>query len=424
MTRRYLLGLIAILLIASVAFACGSNDNGDDGAPQETFAFGLAAETVASAGDADSISAIDFAPDGRIFYAEQFNGTIRVVNADGTLQTQPFAQIDDVADWLGQDWGLTGLAVDPDFETNHYVYAFYTQYLRTVSVNRDDGTTADHDVGQPVLIRFTEANGVGGDMTVISQDFPESDEEKPGYNLNGEIHFGPDGFLYASLGDYDLFEKAPGVIQNPGSPIGSLLRLNKEDGSAAAGNPLEGDENADPRVFAYGFREPFAFTFAPDGTIYGNDNTTVSCEELNVIEAGQYYGWPEMGAFPFDNCSIAPGQQPIYNFTREGLNPNEFLSYVEVSGLSYLQNSPYAQLTDGLLVCESHKSIGDSPGILRRLVIDGGQVTSSDVVTNTCGGDVRVAPDGTIYYATTTELRKLVESGEPGAPTQAAPSLQ
>jgi glucose/arabinose dehydrogenase len=424
MTRRYLIGIIAALLVASVAFACGDEDNGgDDGTPQETFSFGLAAETIASAGDADNVSAIAFAPDGRMFYAEQFKGTIRVVNADGTLQEQPFTQIQ-VADWLGQDWGLTGLALDPEFADNHYVYAFYTKYLRTVDVTQQDGTTSPQDIGQPVLVRFTEANGLAGETTVITDDFPETDEEHAGYNVNGEIHFGPDGFLYASLGDYDLFEKAPGVIQNSGSPIGSLLRLNKEDGSAAAGNPLEGDENADTRIFAWGFREPFAFTFAPDGTIYGNDNTTVSCEELNVIEAGEYYGWPEMGGFPFADCAAAPGQQPIYNLSREGLNPGDFLSYTETSGLSFLENSPYASLPNGLLVCESHKSIPESNGALRILTIDGGTVTSSEIVTDLCGGEVTAGPDGTVYYATTNELRKLVDSDEPRPPDQVAPSLQ
>ncbi|HUF53645.1 MAG TPA: PQQ-dependent sugar dehydrogenase [Dehalococcoidia bacterium] len=420
MSRLHIVGIIAILLVAAVAFACGDDDNGGGPEP-ETFGFGLEAQTIASGADAERISAIAIAPDGRIFYAEQLKGTIRVVNADGTLQPEPFTQIE-VADWLGQDWGLTGLALDPDFEDNHYVYAFYTEFVRTISFTRTDGTEAEHDVGQPVLVRFTEADGVADETEVISQEFPESDEEKPGYNLNGEIHFGPDGFLYASLGDYDLFEKAPGVIQNPGSPIGSLLRLNKEDGSAAEGNPLDGEEQADTRIYAYGFREPFSFTFAPDGTLYANDNTTVSCEELNVIEAGLYYGWPEMGGFPFADCGAAPGEQPVYNFAREGLNPGDFLAYAEVSGFAYLEDSSYALLTDGLLVCESHKSIPESDGVLRTLTIENGAVTASELIASSCGGDVRVGPDGSVYYATATELRKLVDSDDPRPPDQTAPS--
>jgi glucose/arabinose dehydrogenase len=418
MMQRCLPALLAVLLAAAIGTACGGDD--DDG--EDQLAFGLVAETVVSGGLADNVSAIAFAPDGRMFFAEQIKGTIRIVNADGTLQEEPFTQIQ-VADWLQQDWGLTGLAIDPDFSENHYVYAFYTKFLRTFDFTREDGSISEHDIGQPVIVRFTEANGVAEDTTVVTEDFPETDEEKPGYNVNGELHFGPDGFLYASMGDYDLFEKAPGVIQNPGSPIGKLLRLDKETGEAADDNPLVGEDLADPRVYAYGFREPFPFTWGPDDTLYGTDNTTVSCEELNIIEPGEYYGWPEMGSFPFDDCDVAPGVQPVHHFSREGLAPENFLSWVEVSGLAYLAGSPYTQLTDSLMVCESHKS-GDDPsaGVLRRLVIENGAVTASEVIDDVCGGHVAIGPDGLIYYTTVNEIRRLVDSGEPVPPDQGAPS--
>ncbi len=415
MKRRYLLGIIVVLLGGLAAFACGGD--GDSGG--EELAFGLRTETVVADGLADSVSAIAFAPDGRIFFAEQFKGTIRIINADGTLQPEPFTQIV-VADWLGQDWGLTGLALDPDFATNHFVYAFYTEFLRTVSVTRDDGELAEHDVARPKLVRMTETNGRAQDLTVISEDFPETSDLAPGYNANGEVHFGPDGYLYASVGDYDLFDKDADVITDLGTPVGKLLRMTK-DGEAATGNPFEDDQTADPRIFAYGFREPFPFTFSATGSTYGSDNTTISCEELNVIEADGYYGWPEMGGFPFDNCLAAPGSQAIHLFSREGLEPNAFVSFVEVSGLSFLSNSPYALLGDSLIVCESQKGAAadgsHTDGVLRALTISGGQVTASEVIVKSCFGEARVAPDGTVYYATRTELRRLVDD-----PAQLAPN--
>ncbi|MCH7953155.1 MAG: PQQ-dependent sugar dehydrogenase [Chloroflexi bacterium] len=408
MKRRYLLGIIVLLIGGLAALACGDDNGGSSG---EEFAFGLRAETVVADGLADDVSAIAFAPDGRIFFAEQFKGTIRIINADGTLQPEPFTQIV-VADWLLQDWGLTGLALDPDFATNHFVYAFYTEFLRTVSIPRDDGEPAEHDVARPKLVRMTEVNGRSQDLTVISEDFPETSDLAPGYNANGELHFGPDGFLYASVGDYDLFDKTPDLITDLGTPVGKLLRMTKA-GAAAPGNPFENDQTADARIFAYGFREPFPFTFSATGAIYGTDNTTISCEELNVIEAGGYYGWPEMGAFPFDDCLAAPGNQAIHHFSREGLEPNAFISFVEVSALSFLSNSPYDLLGDSLIVCESQKGAAadgtNTDGVLRSLTLSGEQVTGSEVITNSCFGEARVAPDGIVYYATRTEVRMLVD---------------
>ncbi len=406
MKRRYLLGIIVLLLGGLAAFACGDDDGGG-----EKFAFGLRAETVVADGFADNVSAVAFAPDGRIFFAEQLKGTIRIVNADGTLQPEPFTQIF-VADWLQLDWGLTGLALDPDFSTNHYVYAFYTEYIRTVSFTDEDGSPKEHDIGQPKIVRLTEVDGRSQELTLISEDFPETSDLAPGYNANGELHFGPDGLLYASVGDYDLFDKNTGEITNLGTPIGKLLRMTS-DGAAATGNPFEDDATADPRIFAYGFREPFPFTFSPTGSVLGTDNTTISCEELNSIQAGAYYGWPEMGGFPFDNCLAAPGDQAIHRFSRAGLEPEAFVSFVEVSGLSFLSNSPYELLGDSLIVCESQKSAAAdqslSEGVLRALTITDGQVTASEVIVNSCFGETRVAPDGTIYYATRTELRRLVD---------------
>lgn len=397
-----------ILLLAAFALACG-DDSGEGGAETVTYAFGLDSQVIASGGFADNVSAIEVAPDGRIFFAEQYKGTVRIMNTDGTMQTAPFTQVL-VADWLGLDWGLTGLALDPDFENNHYVYLFYTEPVRTATYE-ENGATVEHPVARPRIVRFTEVNGAATEETLISDNFPETSERHPGFNANGEIHFGPDGLLYASVGDYDLFQDQPDVITDPSTPIGKLLRMNP-DGSPAAGNPFEGEEGADTRVYAYGFREPFSFTFSPDGTIYGNDNTTVSCEELNIIEAGANYGWPQMGEFPYADCSVGPGEQPIFHFTREGQAPGSFLSFVEVSAMAFLEGSAYPGLSDGLIVCESQRSPVNNVttrGVLRRLTLSSErEVALSEQIVNDCKGGMTVH-NGEIYYANSNELRKLVQ---------------
>jgi glucose/arabinose dehydrogenase len=400
-----------LLLPLLAALACGSGSNG------EKMPFGLASQVVAAA---PRVSEIAFAPDGRIFLAEQLTGNIRIISADGQLQDEPFAHLD-VATYLEQlDWGLTGLALDPQFATNHYVYAFYMEPVS--SSQPPEGPTA-----RPKIIRFTERNGKGTEETVISDDFPVTPREHPGYNGSGKIHFGPDGYLYASIGDYD-YPPEESMARNISTPIGKLLRIDPKDGSAPPGSPLAGEPAADQRVFAYGFREPFPFTFHPDtGAIYGTDNTTVSCEELNVIVAGKDYGWPDVGQFPYSDCSAGGHEQAIYHLAREGKQPGDFLSFVEVSGLAFVPATQYPQMGASLLVCESQRSEVEgqrTPGVLRRLVLGGAagrEVTASDIIVRDCKGAVAVSPDGFVYYANDTEVRKLVTAGVGNAPAGVSP---
>jgi glucose/arabinose dehydrogenase len=366
---------VALSALLSLVTACGNGGN----------PFGVKSEPVTAA---DRAAAMAFAPDGRLFHAEQLTGNIRVLTPEGELLEEPFAHVD-VAVYL--EWGLTGLALDPDFETNHYVYAFFTEPV-----------DPDTPIGRPVVVRFTEEDGRGVDREVVADDLPETLPAAPGFNASGSIHFGPDGFLYASLGDYDT----PQLVQDLSTPEGKMLRVDKEDGSPAPQNPLVGNPEADPRIFAYGFREPFDFAFHPEtGQIYGSDNTPVSCEELNLIESGANYGWPDIGEFPFPDCQAGEGTKAIHFFAQEEMQPGDFLSFVVVSGLEFASGDVYPLLGDSLLVCESETRL------MRRLVLSEAnfdQVTAGDVIVEDCALDIAVSPDGIVYYSNETEIRRLV----------------
>jgi glucose/arabinose dehydrogenase len=376
---------LSSLLLLLMASACGGE--------KEENPFGLESEIVAPIGLADALA---FAPDGRLFWADHWGGDVRVITADGKLLEDPVISFDVAA---GHQWGLTGLALDPDFETNHYIYAYYTEI-------RDPGpplTTA------PVVVRFTEKNNLGADPKIIVSDLPDTDPDRP-YNANGNIRFGPDGFLYITVGDYDVPHRTGArgkdLPQDLSTPIGKMLRVSKEDGSAPSDNPFVDDPDADPRIFAYGFHEPFDFTFAPQtGDIYGSDNTGVTCEELNLVEGGANYGWPKAGEWPYNNC-LAAGKTPaIHLFAKEGMEPGDFLSVVSVRGLEFISGDTYPLLGDGLLVCEG------GTGLMRLLTFGGpnsDEVASDDVVVDNCGRDIAISPDGLIYYSNETEIRRLV----------------
>ena len=376
--------LVSLFLAAS---ACGGD--GEDNP------FGVESEVITNIGLAD---ALDFAPDGRLFWADHWGGNVRVVTADGQLLEDPVITFDIAA---GPSWGFTGLALDPDFESNHYIYTYFTE-LR------------EPDPPRPVVVRFTETNNTGADPKVIVGDLPDVDPEHP-FNANGRIGFGPDGYLYITVGDYDTpRETGPQgkeLAQDLGTPKGKILRVNKEDGSAPADNPFVDDPDADPRIFAYGFRKNFHFTFHPQtGQLYGSDNTSVTCEELNLIESGANYGWPDAGEWAYFDC-LAAGKTPaIHLFAQEGMEPGDFLSTVGIQGMTFVSGDVYPTLEDGLIVCDQENS-------MRLLKLSGAnldEVDSEEIVTNDCAAAVTISPDGIIYYSNEREIRRLV-------PLEAAP---
>jgi glucose/arabinose dehydrogenase len=403
-TAAFLITLpIALLAFTS---ACESGDSGTSApsdtpppTPVPTPAFGLKSELVTPATD---VAAMAFAPDGRLFYAEQYTGDIRIISADGTPVPEPFAHLD-VAVWLTfakTDWGLTGLALDPDFATNGYVYAFYSDLMES---------DPSRPIARPKLVRLTDQANRGVDVQTITQEFPETFLDMQGFRANGSIHFGPDGFLYLTMGDYDQHNRnGPNGVpysQDLSSPLGKMLRVKKEDGSGADDNPFVNEPGSDPRVFALGFGEANDFTFHPEtGGIFSSDGTE-SCEELNLIQPGGNYGFPPAGDFPYPDCTSDEHINGIHFLARPGMEAGQFQSGVGVGGLMFVSAANYPVLGDSLLLCERHT------GFMRRLTLAGpnfDHVTAEDPVAFDCIRGVSVSPDGIIYYSNDKEVRRLV----------------
>jgi len=207
------------------------------------------------------------APDGRFFVTQQ-SGELRIVE-NGTLLATPF--VDLAVDDDGER-GLLGVALDPDFTGNQFVYVYYTT-PDSPKHNRVSRFTAQGNVAAP------------GSETVLLDLDPLSGATN---HNGGAIHFGPDGKLYVAVG-----ENANGAnAQSLSTVLGKMLRLNA-NGSIPADNPFAGSTTGKNRaIWAYGLRNPFTFTFAASGRMFINDVGQSSWEEIDDGIAGSNYGWP------------------------------------------------------------------------------------------------------------------------------------
>jgi glucose/arabinose dehydrogenase/plastocyanin len=247
---------------------------------------------VANAGDGS----------GRLFVVQR-TGQIRIVDQGGMLLEEPFLDIANLVktDFLEQ--GLLGLAFHPDYETNGRFFVYYSHYstngdhfLVEFHVSADDPNKADPDSGRVLLT-----------------------EEDPFTNHNGgTLHFGPDGYLYLSIGDGGSAGDPYDNAQNLSVILGKVLRLDVDAQGATpygipADNPFAGtgevlavpgqlaqtgEYHPDARreIWAYGLRNPWQFSFDPaNGDLYVADVGQNRWEEVNYqaggSPGGQNYGW-------------------------------------------------------------------------------------------------------------------------------------
>ena len=219
---------------------------------------------------------------GRLFVVEQ-GGRIRVLHHDSLL-AMPFL---DIAGHIaaGGERGLLSLAFHPDYATNHRFYVYFTNPAGDIRIVRYL-VGADPD----------RADSTSGD-TVLAVAHPSHDNHN-----GGLVVFGPDGKLYAGLGDGGGSGDPDHNGQNRKALLGKLLRLDVDAGSPyaiPADNPFAGDTGARGEIWVYGLRNPWRFSFDRlTGDLYIGDVGQDLWEEVDVLPAGlpggENYGWNEM----------------------------------------------------------------------------------------------------------------------------------
>ena len=239
-----------------------------------------------------------FLPDGGMLVGE-LGGRIRLLAPPYTQpEPTPFLQLSNVGR-NSNEQGLYAIAVDPNFEDNHYFYVYYT--LGTPNQDRLSRFTAN----------ATHTGTVPGSELVLFQDPGTSNADHHG----GGIAFGNDGKIYLATGD----NLDPASSQDLTSPRGKILRINP-DGTVPTDNPFY--DGAGPNydaIWALGLRNPFRIYYdAPTGRLFigevGGNFTGTATEELNIGARGANYGWP--------NVEGPNGPQgytdPVYSYPHNG----------------------------------------------------------------------------------------------------------
>jgi glucose/arabinose dehydrogenase len=350
MSRR---SAFALLVFGSMASPFGNAATLPSGFSETRVATGLVSPT-----------AMAIAPDGRIFVAQK-GGALRVVR-NGSLLTQPFLTL--AVNSAGER-GLLGVAFDPDFQTNRYLYVYYT--------------TASEPIHNRVS-RFT--------ASATNPDVAQSGSELPLLNLpalgstvhnGGAIHFGNDGRLYVAVGD----NANPSNSQSLDTPLGKLLRINP-NGSIPTDNPFYSQTSGIDRAsWAIGLRNPYTFAVDPaTGRIHVNDVGQEAWEEVNHAVAGANFGWPQTeGPEP---AGVAGVRYPIYAYQNAG-------DHCAITGATFYRPQAFTFP----LAYAGRYFFGDFCGGFIRMLTPPNYSSASGFATGIdMLVDLQTHPDGSLYY--------------------------
>jgi glucose/arabinose dehydrogenase len=376
-----------------------------------------AAEATMPTGFADDVlytglsqpSSFDFLPDGRILILEQKTFRVRLV-AGGTLFGSPILTVPDVTG-AGNEQGLLGIAVDPGWPSRPYVYLYF-----------------DHTPGSVIYIVRYKASGslsdpastnlsFGNRMNLLT-DIPDNATNHNG----GTLRFGPDGMLYASLGeDADRCS-----AQDSTKLKGNILRLQvsslPDTGAgppaksllAPPDNPFPGGNANAALVFAYGLRNPFRFQIdGTTGKLYIGDVGENTWEEEDEASGGENFGWPFREG-P-DVMTTTGCTEPGGSGTHYYDPPIAYYNRTQPPGNAAIISGPrYRPMPSGLynFPVQYHGAVFFSDyyrGFLRVIVEQGGtwvplpavpgQPNATDWATSVVNvGDYREGRDGAIYY--------------------------
>ena len=307
-------------------------------------------------------TAMEFAPDGRLFVTEK-GGALKVIK-NGVLLPTPFLSVS--VDTRGER-GLESITFDPNFVTNGYVYVYYTT-SDLPNHNRVSRFTADP--GNPDIAI------VGSEVPILNLENLTSNV----YHNGGALHFGKDGKLYVAVGENGNSSNS----QTLTTRLGKILRINS-NGSIPSDNPFFNVVSAKKEIWSLGLRNPFTFAFSPAAgstLMHINDVGQNTWEEVNLGISGANYGWPTCeGVCVPTNPNFV---DPIYTYNHNN-------SGAAITGGVFYESTQFPPEYNGSYF------FGDYViGFIKRLTPTNQVVSFLPTVDSPI--DLDVGSDGSLYY--------------------------
>jgi aldose sugar dehydrogenase len=368
-------GLYLLFVTALFGLSCQHNSQGSlDRSSQSVVQIGdlkFQFETVAS--NLVIPWALAFTNDGRLIFTER-TGRLRVVE-NGKLRAEPLFIVSDVV--TAGESGLMGLALHPNFSQNHLLYLSYTY---------------GNDAGRVRVVRYRETGSGLVDRKVIIEDIPAAQ-----FHAGCRIRFGPDSKLYITTGDATKRELA----QQLDSLAGKLLRVN-DDGTIPPDNPFIGRAGVRPEIYSYGHRNSQGFDWQPGTNLLFETEHGPSGfdgpgggDEVNIIEAGQNYGWPIVHHRQEQSGMISP----ILEYTPA----------VAPAGATFYRGNKYPAIKGNyFFACLRGETI-------IRVVLNGRRVVRNErLLAGEFGRirDVVEGPDGALYFSTSNHGRNATANDD------------
>jgi aldose sugar dehydrogenase len=303
------------------------------------------------------------APDGRMFVTER-PGTLSVFESTAPMAKRVTSTQVSGVRAMGEA-GLLGLALDPEFPRNQFLY---------VCVSRlDQGEWRNE-----VLRYRASASALAVDTTILRTGIVAS-----GLHDGCRMRFGPDGKLWIATGDGGV----PGRAQDAASLNGKVLRINA-DGSIPSDNPTFKGQSAPSAVYALGLRNPGGLAFDPrTGTCFVVDAGDQMQDEIDEVSAGANFGWP---AAVGPNGSSRGFVDPVWS---------SGTSTLAVAGAAFLSGTEWGAWSNSLVVATLKEQD------LRRFSVDDAHVTERDVLLDQKYGRLRAVTavaDGSLLVTTST----------------------
>jgi glucose/arabinose dehydrogenase len=323
---------------------------------------------------ADLPAGLAVAPDGRILYSEFWRGRVRVIRTDGTVDPKPWANVNAI---YGVRWtryyhgGLSGIAFDPEYATNRFVYVV------TQIPSKRNGLPSTS-----LIVRFKEVGGRGTSPKVL-------------YRIRAKVFdnvyslvFGPDGMLYIPSGF--LGTSRPKGEDPLTDRRGKILRVTR-DAAPPGDNPFGARA---PRVWASGFKNAYDLAFFPGTNLaIAGESGPEAHDEINLVMPGHDYGYPD-----HQGVTSAKGvTSPLLDYGSERTSP---------VGIIHYTGNRHPALRGRFLMCENH---GHGLVVLRINRSNPGRLLNFTPIHPECTIDIVQARDGSVVFSGSTAIYRLVQ---------------